>query len=940
MPLAAGMTLGPYEILAPLGAGGMGEVYRARDTKLKREVALKVLPEAFASDPDRLARVQREAELLATLNHPNIAAIYGVEESAGTYALVMELVEGPTLADLIGLRAEGTPLRASGAPAGQARLPPDDALAIARQIADALEAAHEQGIVHRDLKPANIKVRDDGTVKVLDFGLAKAMDPTSSSAAKAMNSPTLSIHATQAGVILGTAAYMSPEQARGKAVDRRADIWAFGVVLFEMLTGRALFAGETTTDIIAAVLTREPDLGVLPAATPPRVRDLIARCLIKDPKQRLRDIGEARIAVGRAIANPESPTPNDELGTTPGERRAFAAAPGWRRALPWSVAGLACAAAAMILVQWAPWRPAPPARATRVSVELGADASLSWNLSGAAAILSPDGSLLAFVAQKSTGRPQIYVRRLDQLQASSLAGTEDATSPFFSPEGQWIAFFANGKLKKISVSGGAAVTICDVPAGRGGTWADDGTIIYSPANLAGISLLRVSAAGGTPARLTTLEQGEVTQRFPQILPGGKALLFMSHNAIGNYEDANIVVQPLPAGARKVIVRGGYNGRYVSSGHLLYLHGGTLFAAPFDLNRLELTGPSVPVVEGVASGPGGGAQFALSSNGTLVYEPGPSSTDVERDIYWMDRNGKTTMLRSTLADWSDIMFAPDGRRLALDILDRAREHVWVYEWARDTLSRLTLGADTDYKPVWTPDSRRIAFASQRDGGFNLYWQRADGTGDVQRLTTSKNNQYPASWHPSGKLLAFSENRPQTGWDLMILPMEGDEASGWKPGEPRALLSTGSAEGEPMFSPDGRWLAYTSDKTGRPEVYVRPFPDPGGEWQISANGGNVPTWSRSRRELFYTTGDNRIMVSAYTVDGDAFRADKSRVWSDAPYRARPRGFPFFRSFDLHPDGERFALTKTAEAVNQTKVDKVVLIFNFFDELRRLAPTAGRR
>ena len=924
MALFPGSRLGPYEILSAIGAGGMGEVYRARDSRLNRDVAIKVLLTAVASDPDRLARFSREAQVLASLNHPNIAHIHGLEEADGVTALVLELVEGEDLAQRI---ARGP-------------IALEEALPIARQVADALEAAHEKGVIHRDLKPANVKITPDGNVKVLDFGLAKLVDVGSleGSPNTAALSPTLSVHGTFAGTILGTAAYMSPEQARGRAVDRRTDIWAFGCVLYEMLTGRQAFdTGDTVSDAIAAVLKSDVDWTALPSDVPDQTRLLLKRCLEKDRATRIGDIGTARFLLTETI---EASAAGAAPGAKPG---AAAFVPVWRRTLPWAVASLACAAAAVILIQWAPWRMAPPTRMTRVSIELGADASLSWNISGSATILSPDGALLAFVAQKdASDGAHIYVRRLDQLQASPLAGTEDAASPFFSPDGQWIAFFANGKLKKISVSGGAVVTLCDAPAGRGGTWADDGTIAYSPANLAGISLMRVSAAGGKPDRLTTLEPGEVTQRFPQILPGGKAVLFMSHNAIGNYEDADLVVQPLPAGPRKVIVHGGYNGRYVSSGHILYLHGGTLFAAPFDLNRLELTGPPVPVVEGVASGPGGGAQFALSSNGTLVYEPGTSS-NVERDIYWMDRNGKTTMLRPTQADWSDIAFAPDGRRLAVDILDTTRAHVWVYEWARDTFSRLTLGADIDYKPVWTPDSRRIVFASQRDGGFNLYWQPADGTGNVQRLTTSKNNQYPASWHPAGKLLAFSELRPQTSWDLMILPIEGDEASGWKPGEPRAVLSTGSVEGEPMFSPDGRWLAYSSDKTGRPEVYVRPFPGPGGEWQISANGGNIPTWSRSRRELFYTTSgnsDNRIMVSEYTVDGDAFRADKSRLWSDAPYRLRPRGFPFFRSFDLHPDGQRFALAKTPGIGTQAKVDKVVLIFNFFDELRRVAPATGRR
>ena len=952
MALTPGTRLGVYEVTAQIGAGGMGEVYRATDTKLKRQIAIKILPPALAADPDRLARFQREAEVLASLNHPHIAAIYGLEEADGVKAIVMELVEGETLAEhLVRLKADTTGAGAvASVVSGLSRsgMPLDEVLPIAKQIAEALEAAHEHGIIHRDLKPANIKVRPDGTVKVLDFGLAKLVDVGSPEGSPhgASLSPTLSVpfggaqggHGTFAGTILGTAAYMSPEQARGKPVDRRTDIWAFGCVLYEMLTGRRAFdAGDTISDAIAAILKTDVDWTVLPADVPDQIRLLLKRCLEKDRTTRIGEIGTARFLLTETIAPPS--TTGAPVATTP---VAAALVSAWQRALPWAVAGLACVAAATTLVLWAPWRTAAPARAARVSVEIGADASLALNIiSGSAAILSPDGSLLAFVAQKNAGDgPQIYVRRLDQLQASPLAGTEDAASPFFSPDGQWIAFFANGKLKKISVTGGAAVTLCEVPAGRGGPWADDDTIIYSPANTPGVSLMHVSAAGGTPDQLTTLASGEVTQRFPQILPGGKAVLFMSHSATGGYEDANLVVQPLPSGPRKVIVRGGYYGRYVSSGHVLYLHGGTLFAAPFDLERLELAGQPVPVVEGIASGGGGGAQFATSSNGTLVYEPG-QSTGGEPSIEWLDRDGKTTTMRSTRANWSNIMFAPDGRRLAVDILDGTKSDVWVYEWARDTLSRLTLDASGHVKPVWTPDGRRIAFASQRDGGINnLYWQRADGTGDAQRLTTSKNFQLPSSWHPSGKLLAFYELRPQTGYDLMILPIEGDEASGWKPGEPRVLLSTGFTEGEPMFSPDGRWVAYISLKTGRSEVYVRPFPGPGGEWQISTGGGSTPTWSRSRRELFYTTSDSRIMVSAYTVDGDAFHADKSRIWSDAPYRPRPRGFQFFRSFDLHPDGQRFALAKALTGSGgQTKVDKVVLVFNFFDELRRVAPAARR-
>ena len=935
MSLSAGTRLGPYEIVAPIGAGGMGEVYRARDTKLNRDVALKILPDAFASDPDRLARFTREAQVLASLNHPNIAHIYGLDRQDGregqegtvgpaTSFIVMELVEGEDLSQKIeGLRAKG-----SG-------LPIDEALPIAKQIADALEAAHEQGIIHRDLKPANIKVRPDGTVKVLDFGLAKLHERSASLSGERGGmsmSPTLTFNATQAGIVLGTAAYMSPEQARGKTVDRRADIWAFGVVVFEMLTGRALFSGETITDIIAAVVTREPDLSALPAATPSRVRDLVTRCLIKDPKQRLRDIGEARIAIERAIVEPDAKA---AIGSGSPERLALRPA-GWPRAVPWAIAGALAAGLAAVLVFWAPWRTTPSRVVQRLSVELGADVSLATSGFGDGAILSPDGAVVAFTAQKASGSIQIYLRRLTQLQATALSGTDDADSPFFSPDGQWIAFFAGSKLKKISVTGGAAVTLCDAPNGRGGAWGEDGTIVFSPDSTSSVRLLRVSSAGGTPEPLTSLAEGESTQRWPQVLPGGKAVLFTGGTA-GAYEDANIVVQPLPSGARKVVQRGGYHGRYLPSGHLVYLHDGTLFAAPFDLDRLEVTGQPVPALEGVTSNSASGsAQFAVSATGTLVYLPGRSTGGVP--IHWMTHDGKTTPLRATLANWFDPQFAPDGRRLAIRINDGPPD-IWVYEWARDTLTRLTFDPTDDRKPVWTPDGRRIVFASSRvdKSTLNLYWQRADGTGDAQRLTESKNLQVPASWHPSGKFLAFEEVNPQTGYDLMILPMEGDEASGWKPGKPTVFLNSPFAEREPMFSPDGRWLAYWSNETGRNEVYVRPFPGPGGKWQISTDGGNYPTWSRTKHELFYGTQSAQIMVAAFTVEGGSFRAEKPRLWSDGRFMVRTTN----RSFDLHPDGERFALAPAAQAPGGGKQDHVTFIFNFFDELRRLAPTTtGRR
>ncbi len=705
MTLSPGTRLGPYEIASPLGAGGMGEVFRARDTKLNRDVAIKVLPAAFAQDGERVARFRREAQLLASLNHPNIAAIHGLEESEGVVALALELVEGEDLAERLTRDA----------------IPIDEAIAIAKQIAEGLEAAHEKSIVHRDLKPANLKITKDGTVKILDFGLAKAYGSEAEAAASEglSQSPTMSRQMTEAGVIFGTAAYMSPEQARGATVDKRADIWAFGVVLFEMLTGKRLFTGETVSDTLAAVLRQEIDWNALPASTPPGLCRLLERCLDRDSKERLRDIGEARIALERRLGPPDTVRASSGV-----------------RALPWVIA---LSATIVALALWALWRPAPqPAPPLRVSAELGAEASLA-NEFGPAAILSPDGRLLAFVASQSAGeRPLLHLRRLEQLDAAPLSGTEGARDPFFSPDGEWIAFFADGKLKKVSVSGGAAVTLCDAEDARGGTWAEDGTIFFTPQP--GVGLSRVSSAGGTPQTLTTPDPAsqENTHHWPQALSGGKAVLYTA-GIRGNFEDASLVVHTLEGDTRKVLHRGGYHGRYLSSGHIL-----------------------------------------------------------------------------------------------------------------------------------------------------------------------------------------------------ILPLTGDEASGWKPGKPTVFLNGSFGEFAAAFSPDGRWLAYASNESGRYEVYVRPFPGPGGKWQVSTVGGRLPTWSRSRRELFYHGEDERIMVAVYTVEGSSFHAEKPRVWS--PGLVPLRGGAA-RTYDLHPDGERIVVLKASGDEAEAKRDRVVLIQNFFDELRRIAP-ADRR
>ena len=889
----------------------MGEVYRARDTRLKRDVAIKVLPESFAQHPDRLARFRREAELLASLNHPNIAAIYGLEQEADLIGLVLEFVDGETLADQI---ARGPLARA-------------EALPIARQIAEALEAAHDKGIIHRDLKPANVKVTADGTVKVLDFGLAAVVQDGSASNVNATHSPTLTLAATRAGVILGTAAYMSPEQAAGKTVDKRADIWSFGVVLWELLTGRRLFDGETISHTLADVLRAEIDFTQVPKQTPAPVVELLRRCLDRDTKRRLRDIGEARLVLDRGMSAPASIA--SSVVQTPSSQAQLTG-----RGMIWGLALLAGALAialATALVMWRPWRRTDPTSTARLLAEVGADATLG--VSGAPQgifALSPDGKLLAFSAQTSSGASQLYIRRLDQLQANPLSGTDDARNPFFSPDGQWIGFFAGAKLRKISITGGAAVTICDAPAGRGATWGDDGTIILTPNGAPGAVLQRVSDAGGTPEPLTRLPDKDITQRWPQMLPGSKAVLFTANPANGVYDNANIVVQTLPDGPRKILQRGGTYARYVASGHVVYIHSGTLFAAPFDLDRLEIAGRPVPVLEGVNGNTGtGSANFAVSNNGTFVYLSGQTPVD-ESPILWMDRNGQTTPLRATPANWSNPRFSPDGTKLAVDIAASGVPAVWIYDWSRDTATRLTFGSGASLRPAWTPDSKRLVFTSTRDGGNpNLFWQRADGTGEAQRLTTGPFPELAGSWHPNGKILAYHVNSPQSGNDIMILPLEGDEASGWKPGKPVVFLDSPSDELEPKFSPDGRWIAYQSNENGQPEIYVRPYPNSTGKWQISTGGGLNPIWSRTRPELLYSTLNQQLMVATYVATGDSFRADRPQTWSPTRFMTRPR----LTSYDLHPDGKRFALVTPLGA--PAKQDKAVFIFNFFDELRRLAP-----
>ena len=923
VPLLAGTSIGPYEVISLLGAGGMGEVYLARDPRLSREVALKIVPEHFALDPDRLGRFRREAQVLASLNHPNIGQIYGLENvsavsapATSIQALVLELVPGPTLVDRL----------------AQGPIPLPEALAIARQIAEALEYAHEQGIIHRDLKPANIKVPDDGQVKVLDFGLAKALDPAVVQNQDAMNSPTLTARGTQHGLIIGTAAYMAPEQARGRAVDRRADIWAFGVVLYEMLSGKRPFAGGDTSSTLASVLKDNVDWTALPADLPSPVTRLLRRCLDKDPKRRLNSMGDARLELEEAGGHPEP-----DFGTV-------APSAGWWRALPWAFGLLGLGTGAVAVLMWGtPRESASPVRA-RVIAETGMTTAFRGGGSlGSRVVISPDGETLLFRGETSDpGRGWLFRRRLTELQATPMAGTEGARDPFFKPDGQWVAFFADGKLKKVPIAGGPPFVVCDAEHGRGGSWGEDGTIVFSPHLRPGTVLHRVADSGGTPQALGSRRDNNVTERWPQVLPGGHAVLYTGlASTSANWDEAHVTVRPLDGGDSVVLVRGGYHARYVRSGHVLYIHKGTLFAMPFDLASLAASGDPAPIVEHVSATPlNGSAEYSVSDNGTLVHLEA-TLRHAQSPLRWLEASGRLTTLRPQATEWQRPSFSPDGTKLAMSIVGGplgAGSDIWIHEPERD-LMKFTFEPSHDTSPVWTRDGQHIIFASQRDRGSaytNLYYQRANGTGPVVRLTESAFAQYPFSIHPSGKYVAFTEAGdagPAAGpLDVKILPLEDDGKGGLKPGSVWTFLGTAARENQPAFSPDGRWLAYTSNESGTEisEVFVTSFPQ--GDWKgkVSTGGGVWPAWSLARRELFYVLPGGQhdiVMMVPYVIERTSFRAGGPRQWSPEPIGASDRGYA------LHPDGNRMIVGSPDSVLVGRST--VAIAFNFFDELRRKAP-----
>jgi eukaryotic-like serine/threonine-protein kinase len=875
--LKTGTKLGQYEILAPLGSGGMGEVFRAHDTKLKRDVAIKVLPLVFVNDPERLSRFQREARMLASLNHPNIASIYGLEDSGKTHALVMELIEGPTLADRL----------------RRGPIPIEEALPIAKQMAEALEYAHEHGIIHRDLKPANVKVSSDDTVKVLDFGLAKVMEKYWS-AAEADNSTTISQMATEAGVLLGTAAYMSPEQAKCKPVDRRADIWAFGCVLYEMLTGKMAFHGDAVTDTLAAVLMNDPDWSELPAATPTQLHALLQRCLQKDPKQRLQAIGDARISLEEILSG--SPEPSGVPD-----------APLWRRTLPWALFG--ATALAFAILAWvhdtAVNRPVP-AEAIRLQIPLPMKPSL--RITGLFA-LSPDGRQLAFVATSDDGIHRIWIRYLNSLEMRPLPGTESMGGlMFWSPDSRFIAFGAAGKLRKIDISGGPAETVCILKKrGVGGSWNKDGVIIFGQF---GDAVMRVSASGGVATPLTVLDtsHGDVAHTSVQFLPDGRHFLYYRDTGTdGAVSVGSLDAKPEEQDSRRLF-ESSSGAAYVASsdrdsGRLLFLRGKTLMAQSFDARRLNLSGDPVRVVEEPLGEYDDSGDFSVSTNGTLAYW---STGNVETQLTWLDAQGKVLSTVGEPGSYRDFALSPDGTRAFVSRLTLPEQKLalWLLDLSRGTSTRFELDPATDNaRAVWAPDGRKIIFGSVRAGQMmDIYEKPVNGAAGAEALINSNEWKVPLSWSPDGRFLLYGTVGGGTKRELWVLPL-GDHA------KPVSFLRTEFNDFGGRFSPDGRWVAYVSDESGRGEVYVRPFsldaPRGGisgevSKWLISSGGGDSPIWGHDGKELYYIDRDGKVMAVKATT-GSVFQASVPRALFQAPSRSANQSS--VTEWAPSPDGKRF-------------------------------------
>lgn len=899
-----GKTLSHYKILEKIGAGGMGEVYRAEDLRLHRQVAIKVLPDLFAGDPERLARFEREAKLVAALNHPNIAAIYGLEEAEGKRFLVLELVEGETLAQRL----------------GRGPLPIDEALEVCRQVAEGLEAAHEKSIVHRDLKPSNIKLTPEGKVKILDFGLARAFLDKSPVGVIA-DSPTITAEMTRPGIILGTAAYMSPEQAKGKQVDKRADIWAFGCILFECLTGKTTFPGETITEVLASVLKGEPDWEALPKDLPANVRAVLRRCLQKDRSLRYHDIADARIELFES-------------------RPEMSASEAVRRIPRIQVAAISVAALVggimlgRIVLKSRAVPPVPILSKTVIKVEPGysldgrrSPVEYLWPTRTAMA-LSSDGRFVVYCAVKDDSspapKPVLFLRKLDELEGKPIRGTEGGICPVLSSDDKWICFIAENKLRKTPVEGGVPQDICDAASSPYGiTWGRDGFIYYAQFRIPG--LYRVSANGGTPEAVThpDLERKEFNHSTPSALPRGLGVLFTI--MASNFDvRPSVAVLDIASRVWKVLVEDASDARYVPTGHLVFLRQGKLMAIPFNLDKLKVEGQPVAVIESVLHAlnatagvlNSGAGQFCISPSGAMIYAAGGIFPDENNSMFWIDQKGNAERIASLTGSFYDARISPDGKKIAYD----TRQGLWIYDLERGIPERLISSAGIEF-PTWTPDGRRLVFGFREFGRENLFWIPVDGSAGMEKLRTSEFIEVPGSWSPDGETMAFAEMK--SSMDIWLLKIRDKSVT--------PFATTAAEEIYPEFSSDGRWLVYCSNEIGTREVFVRAISG-GRAYRISPEGGMEPLWAKSGKRIYFrdTTRDRMFVVDILRTESD-FAVSKPRLlFKQSGYLSTSP----IRSYDMNRDERRFLMIKREERKPQP-VTEMILIQNWFEELNRLCP-----
>jgi serine/threonine-protein kinase len=919
-----GRQFGVYQLTSFLGAGGMGEVYRARDTRLGRDVAIKILPRVFSSDPERLHRFEREARMLATLNHPHVGAIYGIEDVDGVPALVLELVEGQTLAERLGSVDGGGSDRSrfdsSRSAAKRAGIPVSEALDIAQQLAGALDAAHERGIVHRDLKPANIKVTREGAVKVLDFGLARLAAETSAAGDMhdAVQPSALATSlATKPGLVLGTAAYMSPEQARGQPVDKRTDIWAFGCIVYEMLCGRAAFAGPTLTDTLAAVVGREPDWTALPEATTSTVRTVLMRCLEKDPKRRLRDIADVQLLLSGALDTSKSVSVETTSGaTTSGRRSTIVAA-----------SSMLVAVCATAVAMWLWSRPAVPPRPSRLLIpSTGSAAALLPNTArmNRALTITPDGSAVVYIDSNSS---RLFVRALDASEPLEIAAGQELSVPFVSSDGRWVGFAEGNVIKRVALAGGEPLVMGTLKGSvLGATWLPDDTIVFA-ANDKTTGLQRVSVAGGPATELTRLDRdgGQAAHAWPESLPGGNAVLFTITSQTGRQDGDRIAVVDLRNNTQKILVPGGSHAQFVASGHLVYVAAGALWAVSFDPRRLEVHGSPVRVLPQLVTTLNGSGQFAVATDGTLVYADSVP-TVASQDLVWVDHTGRETPLGAPTREYVEARLSPDGTRVAVDIAGPNRD-IWVWDTERAVLTRVTADPANDAGPEWTLDGQRIIFASQRDGGvYNLWWQAADGTGNAERLTTSANTQGPTGLSPDGHELVFLQLTPTKRFDILRLALPNKQVS--------SVLETAFSELNGVISPDGRWLAFQSNLSGRAEIYVRPFPTTaGGQWPVSTAGGKMPAWSSNLLTFFQADGS--LMGVKFDRRNSRWHAETPVKLLDSVYFSGGAA-SVARTYDVSHDGQRLLMLRPSRADSQPASSGLIVVQHWDEELKaRTAP-----